>query len=212
VLPTDRLGPGPQEAPHSFQRPPDSFSLVAEWQCLAFRRSVPPQTDPSQEIPAATAPAATPANRGLARGFEPAHRFWHPTPGGLDGGVRIRRFDFIVVVDPMVFLDGQHDLESAGHHGIRARVGVLGGAGAPTAIMGGGWHAVAGEIDSWPGWSRPSRGPMGTSERIFGVELDILGVKTRRRLADQDAGFSSVTPRFLQLWDVREFRICSKRF
>ncbi len=142
----------------------------------------------------------------------PATKDWHAGlnlrtdfathPLRLDGGIRIKRYDFIVALDPTFFLDGQHDLD------------VL---VAPTLTPGWaglvGWRATSIGIAGGTQWQHKSlvglmaQAPSFAGEHLrahFGLELAILWVKHGAGLPTET--FSLSSPRhYLDLFNFGLF-------
>ena len=177
---------------------------------LGFARSVAAQTAPSQETPAAAAaPAATQANRDWHVGLNLRTDFG-THPWRLDGGVRIRRFDFIVVVDPMAFLDGQHDLDLLATMEFAPGWAYLAGWRATAIMVAGGtqWQekSILGLVVS------PEPLAHGHIRAHFGVELDILWVKHGGGLPTKTLDFQRDDLDFFNFGMFARFEYASKRF
>jgi hypothetical protein len=184
-----------------------ALSLMA---VLGSARSVAAQTAPSQEVQEGTAaPADMQANRDWHVGLNLRTDFG-THPWRLDGGLRIRRFDFIVVVDPMVFLDGQHDLD------LLATMEF-----APGWAYLAGWRATAIGLAGGTQWQQksilglvvaPQPLAHGHIRARFGVELDVLWVKHGGDLPTTTLDFQRDALDFVNFGMFARFEYASNRF
>jgi hypothetical protein len=139
------------------------------------------------------------ARSAAAAGEQGASRDWHlgtnlrtdfgTHPSRIDGGVRVASWDFVLVVDPMYWFDGQHDMDALTFYEIGAGWwAFLGWRGTTIRILDGTqWqhkslHGVAAQLPELFGARLRSQ---------WGFELAVLWVKHGAGLPTEPVSFAS---------------------
>jgi len=108
----------------------------------------------------------------------------------LDGGVRLGRLDLIGVIDPMVFLDGEMDLDAIATWRVnRCGYNVLGGWRAATISLSGGRQFQETLLVGGTG-PLPQLGPL---ELQFGIEMAVVLAKHGGGVPSEWTSFGSST-------------------
>jgi len=110
-------------------------------------------------------------------------------PVRIDGGVRLDRWDLWLVVDPMVFLDDQHDLDALAHYAFADRWAVFGGWRATSIGIADGHQWQQKSIHGISAWLPELWG--GHLRAVWGVEVGVLWVKHGGGLPTEPISFST---------------------
>ena len=110
-------------------------------------------------------------------------------PARIDGGVRLRSWDLVLVVDPMVFLDDQHDLDALAHWHVADRWAVFGGWRATMIGILDGHQWQQKSLHGISAWLPELAG--GHIRAVWGLEMAVLWVKHGGGLPTETISFST---------------------